>query len=309
MPVDPQLAALLPMIGGGSALAGVGVETARAGFWQLTAGIRDQSTLAPVASVEEITYPGATGACRARLYRPLTAGPRPTVLFIHGGAFVMGDVETHDDHARRLCHDVEAVVVSIDYRLAPEHPFPAGYLDCLNAFRHIVETVADLGGDPARIGVAGDSAGANLSAGVALMARDEGLPLRAQLLIYPVTDFHDNGRHPSRLDNAVGYFLVEEDMQFSEKCYGADPDDVRASVLDHPDVSGLPPTVVGTAEFDPLRDEGIAYAERLATAGVTVVHRTGAGLIHGFFGMGELSAGCAAATRELCADFKELLGG
>jgi acetyl esterase len=308
LPVDPQLAALLPLIGGGSALAALGVDAARTGFWQLTAGIRDHATLAPVASVQESTYPGAAGPLRARVYRPLGEGPCPTVLFIHGGAFVMGDIETHDDHARRICHDVEAVVVSIDYRLAPEDPFPAGYLDCLAAFRHVVATVGELGGDPTRIAVAGDSAGANLAAGVAVAARDEGLPLHAQLLIYPVTDFHDSDRHQSRIDNGVGYFLVEEDMRLSEKHYGADADDPRASVLDHPDLSGLAPAVVATAEFDPLRDEGIAFADALSAAGVPVVRHTGAGLIHGYFGMGLLSAACATATTDLCRELKDLLG-
>lgn len=307
MPVDPQLAALLPLIGNGSRLAEVGVEQARAGFHLLTAGIRDPATLAPVASVTDTTYPGAAGPLRARVYRPVAEGILATVLFIHGGAYVMGDVDTHDDQARLLCHDTGAVVVSIDYRLAPEDPFPAGLLDCHAAFRYVVAQVEELGGDPARIAVAGDSAGGNLAAGVAVMARDEGLPLAGQLLIYPSTDFVDSDRHPSRVENAAGYFLTEADMRWAEACYGADPHDVRATVLDHPDLTGVAPAIVATAEFDPLRDEGEAYAAALEKAGVDVLLRRYPGLIHGFFGMGELSAACAVAVHQLGNDLKELL--
>lgn len=308
MPLDPQLAALLPFIGSGSRLYDQGVAAARAGFHQLTAGIRDPAILAAVRSWDDVTYPAAERALRARVYRPDVDGPVPTVLYVHGGSFVMGDVDTHDDHARLVCRDTGCVVVSVEYRLAPEDPFPAGYLDCQAALRYVVASAARLGGDPERIGVAGDSAGANLAAHAAIMARDEGLPLTGQLLLYPVTDFADSDRYPSRVDNATGYFLTEEDMRFAERCYGADPADPRASLVGHPDLAGVAPAIIGTAEYDPLRDEGEAFAAALEAAGVPVTLRRFPGLIHGFFGMGHLSAACQEATRALCLEFKELLG-
>ena len=308
MPVDHQLAALLPLLNGAPPLREGTPARARAGFRIVTVDLRDPATLASVRSSEDVTYPAAEGPRKARIYRPQVEGSVPTILFIHGGGFVMGDLDTHDDQARRLCRDTGAVVVSIDYRLAPEHPFPAGYLDAVAAMRHVFDSVDELGGDATRIGVAGDSAGGNLSAGVAIAARDEGLRLKAQLLLYPSTDFVDDDTHQSRVDNASGYFLIEDDIRWFHECYGADPLDPRASVLAHPDLSGVAPAIVATAEYDPLRDEGDAYALALEKAGVPVVARRCAGLVHGFFGMGSVSAACDQAIGSLCEDFKELLG-
>jgi acetyl esterase len=161
--------------------------------------------------------------------------------------------------------------------------------------------------DTTRIAIAGDSAGANLSAAAAVVARDEGLPLAAQLLIYPGTDFSET-LYPSRVENAEGYFLTAEDVRWFAEQYAADPTDVRASVLHHPDLTGLAPAIVATAEYDPLRDEGEAYAAALQRAGVTVVARRYAGLIHGFFGLGHVNNASDKASREICADLKELLG-
>jgi acetyl esterase len=308
VPLDYQIAAFLPFLQGAPDLQDIPPAAVRQGFRTLTVDMRDPALLPQVAAVEDVTYPAAEGQRPARVYRPAGAGPFPTILYAHGGAFFMGDLDTHDDHARAVCHDVGAVVVSIDYRLAPEHPFPSGHLDTVAALRHVFATVDELGGDPHRIAVAGDSAGANLVAAAAIVARDEGLPLKGQLLIYPVTDFHDSDRHASRVENAAGYFLTEADMRWSERCYAADPSDPRASVLHHPDLTGVAPAVIATAEFDPLRDEGVAYVAALQEAGVPVVQRHYETLIHGFFGMGLLSEASAAAVHELCTDFKELLG-
>jgi acetyl esterase len=308
VPLDPQIAAILPLLSGAPPLNQGTPESARAGFRLFTVDMRDPATLPAVLSTEDVTYAAAEGERAARIYRPAVTGPVPTVLFIHGGGYVIGDIDTHDDQARLICAEVGAVVYSIDYRLAPENPFPAGHLDCVAAFRHVVDTIAELGGDASRIAVAGDSAGGNLSAGVAIAARDEGLPLKAQLLIYPGTDFVDSEVHASRLENAEGYFLTADDMRWFEASYRADPADPRASVLAHPELTGVAPAIVATAEFDPLRDEGEAYAAALEKAGVPVVITRYGGLIHGFFGLSHISDGAKTANLEICAHLKELLG-
>jgi acetyl esterase len=307
VPVDPQIAAILPLLNGAPPLSEGTPESARAGFRLFTVDLRDPADLAPVLSTEDVTYPAAEGYRSARIYRPDADGPVPTILFVHGGGYVIGDIDTHDDHARLLCAEVGAVVYSVDYRLAPENPFPAGHLDTIAALLHVFDIVDELGGDASRIAVAGDSAGGNLSAGAAIAARDLGLPLKAQLLLYPGTDFLDSDAHASRVTNAEGYFLTAADLLFFRDAYLADPADWRASVLHHDDLTGVAPAIVATAEYDPLRDEGEAYAAALEKAGVPVVVKRFDGLIHGFFGLGHLSAGAKQANLELCVDLKELL--
>jgi acetyl esterase len=233
------------------------------------------------------------------------------MAFFHGGGFVIGDIETHDDQARLLCRDVGMVVVSVDYRLAPEHPFPAGFEDCLAATRWVGEHVDALGGDPDRIVVGGDSAGANFAATVALAARETGPKLAAQLLIYPGVDFVHEAEYPSREENAEGYLLTAEDMLWFRENYlpeGTDLSDPRASPIRAADLSGAPPAVIGTAEFDPLRDEGEAYAKALADAGVEVRLQRYDGMIHGFYGLGVHSAAAAAAVTDLNTSLRDLLG-
>ncbi len=308
MPLDPQIAAILPLLAGAPPLSSGTPERARSGLRLFTVDLRDASLLDPVLSTEDTTYPTEDGPRPARVYRPDVQGLVPTILFVHGGGFVIGDIDTHDDQARMLCHRVGAVVFSIDYRLAPEHPFPAGHLDTVEALRYVVASVDQLGGDATRIAIAGDSAGGNLSAGAAIAARDEGLPLKAQLLLYPSADFTDSDAHPSRADNAEGYFLTADDLLFFRDHYVADPTDWRASVLHHEDLTGVAPAVVATAEFDPLRDEGEAYASALDKAGTRVIAKRYDGLIHGFFGLGHISAGAKDANLEICDDLKELLG-
>jgi len=310
VPLDPVIASVLDMMAasGAKSIASGTPEQAREGFRAMTVGLRDPASLAQVGEVSERTITGPAGELPVRVYRPLADGPHPTIVFFHGGGYVIGDLDTHDDHARLLCRDVDAVVVSVDYRLAPEAPFPAGLEDCVAAYRWVVEHAADLGGDVTRLAVAGDSAGGNLSAATAVAARDAGLPLAAQLLIYPGVDFVESQEHPSRIENASGYFLTAEDMAWFGGHYlqGSAPEDPRASVL-RADLTGVAPAVVGTAEYDPLRDEGEAYAAALGRAGVAVVQHRYPGLIHGFFGLGPISPACADATAELCADLKALL--
>lgn len=311
MPLDPQIAGLLEMMEsvGAPPMSQGTPEQAREGFRMMTVGMRDPATLAPVRSVEPLELPGGIPA---RVYRPTTDGPVPTVVFLHGGGFVIGDLDTHDDQARLVSAEVDAVVLGVDYRLAPEHPWPAGLEDCIAATRWALAHVDELGGDATRVAVAGDSAGGNLSAAVSIALRDDDGPrLAAQLLLYPATDFTDETDHPSRQQNAKGYLLTQDDMVWFSEQYvpeGADRRDPRLSVLSAPDLSGLPPAVVGTAGYDPLRDEGEAYAAALAAAGVRVVQHRYDSLIHGFFGLGVLSPAAAAANRELCADLKHLLG-
>jgi len=314
VPLDPPVAAVLQLLaeqGTPMSMISGTPQQAREGFRLMTHGIRDPATLPRVRSAEDGMIPGPAGDIAIRTYRPEADGPVPTVVFFHGGGFVIGDLDSHDDHTRLICREVEAVVVSVDYRLAPEHPFPAGFEDCLAATRWVGEHIAELGGDHKRLAVAGDSAGGNLAAAVALACQDGGPHLAAQLLLYPSVDFRPDGDYPSRVENGEGLFLTAEDMAwFSAHYLGGDEvmiTDPRASVLLAQDLTGLPTAIVGTAAYDPLRDEGEAYAAALEKAGVMVVLRRYDGLIHGFFGMGTWSPASAAAASDLCAELRAAL--
>ncbi len=313
MAVDAEVQALLDMLeqGGGGSLSAGSPEEARAQFRLLTVDARDPATVPEVGAVEDLSVDGGDGPRPARLYRPEAGGDHalPVLVFLHGGGFVIGDLDTHDSQARRLCRDLHALVVSVDYRLAPEHPFPAAVEDCLAATRWLADNAEELGGDGQRLAVGGDSAGGNLAAVVAQRCRDEGGPtLAAQLLIYPVTDLsQDDGRYPSRVENAEGYLLTQDDMDWFTASYvaeGQEADPMASPLLG--ELRGLPPAVVVTAEFDPLRDEGDAYARALREAGVEVTHERFDGLIHGFFGMGPLSAACEQAVTRTCQALTDL---
>jgi acetyl esterase len=221
-----------------------------------------------------------------RIYTPLGEGPFPLMMFFHGSGFVVCSLDTHDGMARNLCAGTGCVVVSVDYRLAPEAKFPAAPDDCLAATRWAAANAAALGGDPGKMFVAGDSAGGNLAAVTALRLRDEGGPqLLGQLLIYPVTDHYEPGT-PSMMENAEGYGLTRVGMMWfwdhylEHPSHGANP---YASPLRAGDWRGLPPALVVTAEYDPLRDEGEYYAERLRQAGVPTEMKRWDGMNHGFF--------------------------
>ncbi|MFJ2581436.1 alpha/beta hydrolase [Kitasatospora aureofaciens] len=262
-----------------------------------------------VGSVENTTVPGPAGQIPVRVYRPAAGGPVPTVVFFHGGGWLTGDLDTHDDVTRRMSRDVNAVVVAVDYRLAPEHPFPAAYDDCLATAHHVADHINDYGGRLDRLAVAGDSAGGNLAAAVALTFRDEGRPLAAQLLVYPATDLI--GDYPSRTENATGYVLGTQDVLDLQHLYAGDDPAVRGSYQASPiraeRFTGLAPAVIGTAQYDPLRDEGNAYAEALKNAGVDVFARTYDGLIHTFLNLFPISPAADAAVTELFAHLKERL--
>jgi acetyl esterase len=247
-------------------------------FAELGAGPKEE-----MAAVDDRTVPGPAGAVPVRVYTPVEAGAAlPGVVYFHGGGWVIMGIETHDWICRRLAKESGAVVVSVEYRLAPEHRFPAALDDCYAAAKYVAAHASEFGVDGARVAVAGDSAGGNLSAAVALQARAAGEPaLAAQVLVYPVTDAA--GDTESYQQNTTGYLLEEPAMKwFWEQYMGpdGDPYDAYASVLRAADLSGLPPAIVITAEYDPLRDEGEAYGARLREAGVPVATRRYTGHIH-----------------------------
>ena len=269
-----------------------------------------------VASADDAQVKGAAGPLAARVYR-VSHAKSPTVVFFHGGGWVAGDLETHDRQARLLAIETGAVVVSVDYRRPPETHFPGAFEDAFAAMRDVVARIDEFGGDKLRVGVAGDSAGGNLAATAAIACRDAGIKLAAQLLVYPVTDAagnyadaKENARFPSRAENAEGYFLSRPVMEWFCNHYLADAKqgwDWRVSPLRANSLAGLAPAVVCTAWFDPLRDEGKAYADALAAAGVTTRYHHGAGLIHGYFGLGDASEAARREAQRARADFKALL--
>ncbi len=245
-------------------------------------------TLPEIGHAEDRVLPGAGGAIPVRLYTPRGARERrPALVYFHGGGWVRGDLETHDRVCRFLAAGAECLVVSVDYRRAPEARFPAAVEDAFAATRWVAEHASEIGADPGRLAVGGDSAGGNLAAVVALLARDAGGPaLQFQLLVYPVTD--SSLETASYEENASGYGLTRADMAWYWKQYlpdGAAGKDVRASPLRAQNLRGLPPALVITAEYDPLRDEGEAYGRRLRDAGVRVTVTRYPGMVHGFFGL------------------------
>ncbi|MEA2429296.1 MAG: acetyl esterase [Thermoleophilaceae bacterium] len=302
MPVDPQLAELLRRVDEAPPMSSHTPGEARVLFRRLNLLAASATQQIEVGAVEDIEVPGGAGPRPARVYRPKGDGPHPTVAFFHGGGFTIGDLDSYDMQCRLLCAGVDAVLVSTDYRLAPEDPYPAAVEDALAATAWIASEL------PGPLAVAGDSAGGNLAAIVAQQFRGGGPEIAAQLLIYPATDLASD--RPSHEENGRGYFLTLDDMEWFHDNYlpsreaGEDP---LASPLYADDLSGLPPTVIATAEFDPLRDDGDAYAEALEKAGVKVIHRRYDGLVHGFFAFGPFSQSADAAVKELCQDLRGLL--
>lgn len=282
MPLDPDMSAILDLLKQMPPLSQTPLELMRGpplpGF----------PPGPDVGAVIDERIPSPQGGIRVRLYKPSGPGPWPAVQFMHGGGFVIGSIESHDALCRQLCVGAQVLVASLDYRLAPESRFPAAPDDCLLALRWLAKEAPRFGGDPARLAVAGDSAGGNLAAVTALRARDEGGPaLKAQLLIYPATDALDGG-HPSIRENAEGYFLSRADMDWFLGQYLASASDAHHphfAVLRAKNLKDLPPALIITAQFDPLRDEGEAYAQKLEQAGVAVSLKRFDGVIHGFFSM------------------------
>lgn len=300
MPVDPQIQALLEKGTGVPATHTLPVDVARA---QYEARIALMAPAAEIGGVGEQTIDGPGGPLRLRIYTPRGTGPFPLLVFFHGSGFVLCSLDTHDGMCRNLCAGAGCVVVSVDYRLAPEHKFPAGPEDCLHATRWAAMHAEALGVDPRRIALGGDSAGANMAAVTAIRVRDEGGPsLCGQLLLYPVTDYHTPGT-PSYAQNAEGYGLTRETMKWFWAHYlkdaseGAHP---HASPLRAPDLSRLPPALVITAEYDPLRDEGEFYAAKLRAAGISAALTRYDGVNHGFMFWAGIVDKAGAAMSQAC---------
>ncbi len=309
MPLDPQAKQLLDQ------MAGMGVpelhEMSVAQARDFIAGaVAMAGEPEPVARVEDRRIPGPAGDVPIRIYTPEGTPPFPALVYFHGGGWVIGSIESHDPICRSLARRVGCVVVSVDYRLAPEHPFPAAPEDCYAATAWVASNAKALGVDAHRIAVGGDSAGGNLTAVVSQMARDRGGPkLVFQLLIYPVVD--SDLDTPSALENAEGYFLTRAGMAWFWNHYApaaADRVHPLASPLRATSFRGLPPALVVTAEFDPLRDEGEAYAVKLRDAGVPVTLSRYDGMIHGFFGMGGVLEQGRKVIAESVAALKAAFG-
>jgi acetyl esterase len=254
----------------------------------------------------DIRVPGAAGELRARVYTPREArGPSPGLVWFHGGGFVFGSLASHDSVCRALASLSRLVVVSVDYRLAPEHPFPAAADDAIASTRGVLARASDFGIDPRRVAVGGDSAGGNLSAVAAQALRSDALRPAFQLLVYPATDCRRGA--PSHTQFREGFLLTEAAIEWFMSCYLPDPAailDPRASPLLARDLRGVPPALVITAGFDPLRDEGTAYAEKMRDAGVEVESWCSEGMLHGFFCM----AGTASEAKRVVARAAAKLG-
>ncbi|MCC7054426.1 MAG: alpha/beta hydrolase [Gemmatimonadaceae bacterium] len=289
-------------------------EAARRRYRREIQAIAESSGARPtrVRSVRNLQVPGGDGMLDARLYLPPlvdTDTPVPLLLFLHGGGFVLGDLDTHDEPCRILCTEAGIQVLNIAFRLAPEHPFPAPLADACAAMRWAQDHAASLGADPGSVCIGGDSGGGNLAIGASLaLAREQRTPA-AMLLVYPATDF--TADLPSRHTFGEGFLLTAADMDAFATIYVAGDTtrwlDPRASPVRDPDLHLLPPTLVATAEFDPLRDEAVAFTERLCAAGVDVRTRRARGLPHAFMHLTTIAPAARVAAVETAHAFRAML--
>lgn len=287
MTLDPQVEGLLELLReqGMKDFSDMSVDAARS-FMGAFIGLEGEPR--DVADVQDRAVPGPDGHdIPVRIYRPEGGGPMPVLMYFHGGGYVLGHLEVADKPCRHLANATGCLVVSVEYRLAPEHKAPTAAEDCYAATAWVAEHAGELGGDGDRVAVSGDSAGGGLAAAVALMARDRGGPrLGVQLLIYPMIDAY--GQYASRTENGDGYLLTQRSLRWFADQYLAAPADATnpyISPIHAPDLAGLPNAIVITAGYDPLRDEGEAYADRLEQAGVPLVRLPNPGMIHGFMWM------------------------
>lgn len=304
MPLDPAAGFMITFLAdaGLTFTADASPQEARDAMRTVMAGVAAEPL--PVGAVHDETLPGPAGPVPVRIYEPVGERPDALLLWFHGGGWVTGDLDTHDQLCRQMCTAAGVTVASVDYRLAPEAKFPAAVDDCVAAY----EWALDRAGV---VAIGGDSAGGNLAAVVAIVARDRGLKAPAcQLLVYPVTDYEFESA--SMVENATGYFLETESMRWFSNLYArdeADTADWRFSPLRAADHSGLPPAVVVTAEYDPLRDQGAAYAEKLRAAGVAVEYDCAEGIIHGYFGMHALMPTAQRPWDLVIGALRDSLGG
>ncbi|MGY1670109.1 alpha/beta hydrolase [Geodermatophilus sp. SYSU D00710] len=306
MPVHPQSQAFLHMVADAPPLDACTVEENRA---QLAAVVPLTGERADLADVRDTTLPGPAGDVPVRVYRPSNDDGLPVVAYFHGGGWVLCDLDTHDTTCRDIARYSGAVVVSVDYRRAPEAPFPAAFDDCLAVTRALLDGSSGLGTDPARVAVAGDSAGGNLAAGIAQALRDVRPPLAHQVLVYPLVDAR-TGRTDSYRSYGEGHFLTHRDIDWFLAVYGGDADrsDPRLSPAMAEDLTGLAPATVVTAGCDPLVDEGAAYARALAEAGVPTEYTCFTGHVHPFVLLGGLVDDAHEARRLIGRRLAETFG-
>ncbi len=309
MPLDPQCRALIEAAAGSAPFDGSDHIAVRNGYAATISAFRHAT--GELNSVVDSAFPGPAGDVPIRIYRPQGDGASlaPCLIFYHGGGWAVGDLDTHDHMCRHLAHGSGAVVISVDYRLAPEHKFPAGLADCIAAVHWVIDNAGKLEVDATRVAIGGDSAGGNLAAAVTIEMRDTGGPkLALQLLIYPAVDFTADNN--SLRENATGYMLTREALEMFTDLYLPDRttrSDPRASPLLCASHTDLPRAFVQTAEFDPLRDEGRAYAEALMAAGCPVEYKCYPGVIHGFARMGAKVDAGLTALDDACGVLREAL--
>ena len=305
MPLHPQSQMFIAQVAaiGAPPTSTLTPEQARASFkaYRMLAGAPE-----PVARVEDRTIPGSQCDIPVRVYAPAGDGPFPVTMYFHGGGFVIGDLDSHDNVCRSLVNRANCIIVSVDYRMGPEHKFPAAVVDAYDATAWVANHAGEIGGDPGRVAVCGDSAGGNLATVTALQARNrKGPNLKFQALIYPVTDATNS--LPSYEENGEGYLLTKDTMQWFIRHYIGEDQDKKhpyLSPLFEKDLSGLPPALVITAEFDPLRDDGVEYAKRLEEAGVPTKHTLYPGMLHGFFSLSSVFSDAAVALDEVAAGLR-----
>jgi acetyl esterase len=308
MPLDPQARHVIEQI---ASLGLPPAHTVSPDEARANSKLRPRSPGPEVAKVEDRKVSGFGQEIPVRIYTPFGVGPFPILVWCHGGGMVVGDLDAADGTARHLTAAADCVTVSVDYRLAPETKFPGACEDCYAATMWAAQNAASLNGDPARMAVGGDSAGGNLAAVVAQMARDRGKPgLVFQLLVYPMVDC--NFETASYVQNAEGYLLSRDSMQWYWQHYLNSPADAAnsyAAPLQAQDLSRLPAALVITAEYDPLRDEGEAYAQRLQASGVSTTCTRYDGMVHGFFGMSGLMDKGKQAIEEAASALKRAFAG
>jgi acetyl esterase len=301
--MDPMIAAML-------AQAPPWPPTRSQPIAQLRANVRASSTAfpkleLPFASIVDRRIPGPAGEIPVRIYTPEGSGPLPLIVYFHGGGYAVGDLDTQDMIARALSFGAKAVLVSVDYRLAPEHPFPAGPDDCWAATQWTAASAAQLNGDAKRLSVAGDSAGANMAAGVCLRAREAGAPRIAALLMFYGSCNYPSEPTPSSIEFADGPLLSGDDVAYFWELYLSNPETEQHHPLASParakDLRGLPPAFMGTAEIDPSRDHGEDFARRLAAAGVPTRLVRYPGMVHGFVSWLGLLPMAQTAIDDACA--------
>lgn len=299
MSLDPIIAQILAASADQPAYDSLSPAEARAAMRERVAPLL--ALAPPPPPIEDLACPGPAGDIRLRLIRPDSPGPHPVVVFLHGGGWMLCDLDTHQPLAAAIARGTDAAVLMVDYRLAPEHPFPAAIEDCAAALACVMAEGEALGLDSTRVALAGDSAGGNLAAALARRVRDAGANLAGQYLMYPVTDLPDPARYPSYVENDGDYGLSTAAMAWFWHHYaGAAQPGPDAIPMLADDFKGLAPALIQTAQYDVLRDEGEAYAARLAAAGVPVSLARHPGMIHGFLSLAAMVPAADAAIAQGC---------